>query len=260
MSFQFPFLRRRRPITIGRIEDGWRLYAIGDVHGCLRQLDRLLEAIDDDLSKSGARGHLVCLGDLVDRGPDSAGVIDRMLGGQLPGERHSFLMGNHEEVLLECYDGNVQRCGQWLQYGGLQTLESYGLSRAQMFERPFELPLLMKSAIPQDHISFMRSFVDQLQVGSYLFAHAGIRPGIALEDQAAKDLRWIRAGFLESSANHGCVVVHGHSIVPDLDVRTNRIAVDTGCYRGGMLTALVLQGVSKGKITVRGPDQGSGAA
>lgn len=252
MAFHFPLFRRREPATTGRVEDGWRVYAIGDVHGCRDQLERLLEAIEADLAGCGARGHLIFLGDLVDRGPDSAGVIERVLNGGLPGERHDFLMGNHEEVLLECYDGNLQRCGQWLQYGGLQALESYGLSRAEILERPAELPALMAKTIPPAHIAFLRSFADQLQVGSYLFVHAGIRPGVALGEQAAKDLRWIRGEFLDSSASHGPMVVHGHSIVPDVDVRPNRIAVDTGCYRTGVLSALVLEGESKGKIVVRG--------
>ena len=253
MSFQISFFRRRAGPLVGRIDDGWRVYAIGDVHGCVEPLERLLDAIEADLQKSKARGRLVFLGDLIDRGPASCDVIERVLSKNLPGERHSFLMGNHEEVFLDCYDGNVQRCGQWLQYGGLQTLESYGLSRAQILERPFQLPEVMAAAIPSEHVAFLRSFADQIQVGNYLFVHAGIRPGVALEEQTARDLRWIRDGFLESTANHGSIVVHGHSIVPDIDVRPNRIAVDTGCYRGGTLSALVLEGESKGKIVVGGP-------
>lgn len=251
MRFRLPFLKQNLAAPVNRVPDGWRIYAIGDVHGCLEQLNRLLNAIEMDLNKRGARGHLIFLGDLVDRGPDSAGVIDRLLHGSLPGERIDFLMGNHEEVLLECLDGNLVRIGQWFQYGGLQTLESYGLDRADMFDETRSLLVAMREAIPEGHISFVRSFINQVRVGDYLFVHAGIRPGVVLEEQSVQDLRWIRSEFLDSSASHGPVVVHGHTIVPDVDVRPNRIAVDMGCYRTGQLAALVLEGASKGKLVVQ---------
>jgi len=251
MRFRLPFSKQKSAAPVNRVPDGWRVYAIGDVHGCLDQLNRLLGAIGMDLSERGARGHLIFLGDLVDRGPDSAGVISRLLHGSLPGERIDFLMGNHEEVLLECLDGNLVRIGHWLQYGGLQTLESYGLGRADRFDQASSLMVAMREAIPKEHVSFMRSFVDQVRVGDYLFVHAGIRPGVILEQQSVQDLRWIRGEFLDSSASHGPVVVHGHTIVPDVDVRHNRIAVDTGCYRTGQLAALVLEGDTKGKLVVQ---------
>src|SRR5688572_16574090 len=125
MRLRFPFFKQVTPTSC--VPDGWRVYAIGDVHGCLDELNRLLDGIAGDLNKHASKAHLIFLGDLIDRGPNSAGVLNRLLSSSLPGDRQSFLLGNHEEVLLDCYDGNLETCGHWLQFGGLQTLESYGL-------------------------------------------------------------------------------------------------------------------------------------
>jgi len=252
MRIRFPFKSRQKAAPASIAPDGWRIYAIGDVHGCIDQLNRLLDAIEIDLSRSSARAHLVFLGDLVDRGPASAAIVDRVKAGGLPGDKASFLMGNHEEVLLSCYDGDLQRCGDWLQYGGLQTLESYGLSRKEIFERAADLPAAIREAIPREHVSFIRTFSDKIELGDYLFVHAGIRPGVAFGDQSSKDLRWIRRGFLNSTTDHGAIVVHGHTIVDEVEVHRNRIAIDTGCYLTGRLTALVLEGASKGQLVVNG--------
>lgn len=249
MRFRLPFIKQAAPVS--RAPDGWRIYAVGDVHGCLDQLNRLLDAIAVDLRKRMAKAHLIFLGDLIDRGPSSAGVVSRLLQGPLPGDRQTFLMGNHEEVLLDCFDGDLESCGPWLQFGGLQTLESYGLCRAEIIDRAIALPDAMREVIPEDHISFIRSFSDYAQAGDYLFVHAGIRPHVALDQQSTRDLRWIREGFLESMVDHGRLVVHGHSIVPEIDVRHNRISVDTGCYRTGQLSAIVLEGTSKDKLVVQ---------
>jgi len=256
MRIRFPFSRWPKAALPSSTPDGWRIFAIGDVHGCIDQLNRLLDGIEIDLRRHGARGHLVFLGDLVDRGPASAAIIDRVKGG-LPGEKASFLMGNHEEVLLACYDGDLRKCGEWLQYGGLQTLESYGLSRTEIFERAADLPAAIREVIPREHVSFIRTFADQVALGDYLFVHAGIRPGVAFRDQSPKDLRWIRRGFLDNPTDHGAVVVHGHSIVKEIEVHRNRIAIDTGCYLTGKLTALVLEGTSKGQLVVSGRDAAS---
>lgn len=247
MVFNFRFRRNKQDAPRPSVPDGWRVYAIGDVHGCRAQLDRLLDAIASDRRSHDLKVHLVFLGDLVDRGPDSAGVLDRVMG-ELPSNEVSFLMGNHEEVMLECYDGNVERCGQWLQYGGLQTLESYGMSRTDIFGRTQDLPELMRERIPAEHIERLRLFDDLVQLGDYIFVHAGIRPGVALNEQPSKDLRWIRHDFLDDPSDHGAVVVHGHTISDDIDVKTNRIGVDIGCYINGKLAALVLEGETRGRI------------
>lgn len=249
MRFRFPLFKQATPSSC--VPSGWRVYAIGDVHGCLDQLDRLMDAISVDLHKRASKAHLIFLGDLIDRGPDSAGVVNRLLNGSLPGDRQTFLLGNHEEVLLDCYDGNLEACRPWLQFGGLQTLESYGLSYTEIFERAGQLSDTLREVIPPEHISFIRSFIDYLEIGDYLFVHAGIRPNVALDQQSASDLRWIRNDFLDSAVDHGRLVVHGHTIVPEIDVRHNRISVDTGCYRTGQLSALVLEGTSKGKLVVQ---------
>ncbi|WP_310467752.1 metallophosphoesterase family protein [Sphingomonas sp.] len=226
-----------------QVPAGVRVYAVGDVHGCLVELERLLDQIEADAGAIDATVHVVFLGDLIDRGPDSAGVIRRLLDGPLPGHRRSFLMGNHEEAMLRAWDGDGETLRGWLAYGGLETLASYGLDRGDVFRLAGELPRAMREVIPPAHIDFMRGFEDQVRVGNYLFVHAGIRPGVALADQERADLRWIREEFLyDDESDHGVMVVHGHTIVAEPEVRSNRIGIDTGCYSSGRLTALVLEG------------------
>jgi serine/threonine protein phosphatase 1 len=187
--------------------------------------------------------HLVFLGDLVDRGPASRQVLERLESRDLPCDVHHFLFGNHEEIFLDVLDGNTEPLEKWVRYGGLQTLESYGIGRDEIFRLGFDLPRLMREKVPEDHVRFLRSFRDSLTIGDYVFVHAGIRPGISLEDQRPADLRWIRGGFLDDEAtDHGFIVVHGHTITEEPDIRPNRIGLDLGCYRSGKLSALVLEG------------------
>ena len=243
------FLRRQsRPHYT--VPEGVRVYAVGDVHGCLPELNRLLDAIDKDLAGDQIESHLVFLGDLVDRGPQSAGVIDRILEHGLPTDRWDCLMGNHEEVMLNCLAGQIELYDSWLRYGGVQTLESYGLSATDIFAPTFDLPAAMLKAIPPEHIRFLESLKDYVQLGDYLFVHAGIRPTVPLERQSSRDLRWIRDGFLEVETDHAMMVVHGHTIVSEVDFLPNRIAVDTGCYVTGNLSALVLELDQKRVLTV----------
>lgn len=234
-----------------RVPPGQRIYAVGDVHGCARELDSLLNAISSDCAATDKDTQLIFLGDLVDRGPASADVMNRLCVGDLPAARHAFLMGNHEEVMLAVYDGDVDRLDGWLRYGGIQTLESYGISREEVFCLGLDLPAVMAERIPAEHIEFMRGFADCLQIGDYLFVHAGIRPGVAVEEQSASDLRWMRGEFLDDARDHGLIVVHGHTISSEPDVHHNRIGVDTGCYKSGTLTALVLEGTDWRFLTNR---------
>lgn len=246
------FRKRRRETAEGRnLPDGERIYAIGDIHGCLTELDALLVQVRQDLAGFSGRVTLVSVGDLIDRGPDSAGVIERWMRPPSFADHTHVLMGNHEEAMLGVYDGSGD-ARSWLGFGGLQTLQSYGIDPAEQFVRGFDPVLRMRAAIPAAHIDFLRSLPDQVRIGDFLFAHAGIRPGVALDEQQAADLRWIRNDFLTSEADHGVTVVHGHTIAPTPQSRANRIGIDTGCYTGGPLTALVLEGTSRRFLQVEG--------
>jgi serine/threonine protein phosphatase 1 len=223
---------------------GYRAYVIGDIHGRLDLLDQLLAEIERERSERPAlKTLLVFLGDLIDRGPQSAQVIERLRCYSSEGLRTIFLLGNHEEVLLRILDGDTWLIPSWLRFGGTQCLESYGGDATNIAGKSDERALaVIRAAIPENHEQFLKSFVDTCRFGDYLFVHAGIRPGIAIEDQLQEDLRWIREPFLLDDSNHGCVVVHGHTISPEVEERSNRIGIDTGAYRSGVLTALALEG------------------
>ena len=225
------------------VPPGIRVYAVGDVHGCLRELEELLGRIAADAQSFAGGSHLILLGDLVDRGPDSAGVVRRVRNGPLPCDRHSILLGNHEEAMLAVWNGDLESLSGWLTFGGMETLESYGLSRAEIFRLGADLPRRMREVIPPADIEFMAGFEDQVRVGDYLFVHAGIRPGVPLGEQEQFDLRWIRDTFVaDEETDHGVMVVHGHTVSESPEVRANRIGIDTGCYASGRLTAVVLEG------------------
>lgn len=229
--------------TERRGKAGARAYAVGDVHGCLQLLDNLLERIERDLeARPVDEAYLVFLGDLIDRGPDSAGVIERLRRYAYPGLKPIFLMGNHEEYLLRVLAGEPGKLDPWLSYGGKECVESYGLPPKRLAALPErEALLLVRRTVPEDHRRFLKSFGDTFRFGDYLFVHAGIRPGLALEEQTRSDLRWIREPFLEDPADHGYLVVHGHTIVDQVEEKPNRIGIDTGAYRSGVLTALIVE-------------------
>jgi len=223
---------------------GYRAYAIGDVHGRLDLLDQLIEAIERDMeSRPPRKTLLVFLGDLIDRGPDSCGVIERLKNFHHDRMKPYFIAGNHEEVLLRILAGERHVLADWLKFGGAECLKSYGFD-ASTLELTNERASLaaVKKVIPQEHSRFIASFCDTLSFGDYLFVHAGIRPGVDLSMQSQTDLRWIRSPFLEDETDHGRVVVHGHSISSSVQVRPNRIGIDTGAYRSGQLTALAVDG------------------
>ena len=227
-----------------RAADGYRAYAIGDVHGRLDLLEQLLSEIERDRSERPTpKTLLVFLGDLIDRGPHSAQVIERLRTYSSDDARTVFLLGNHEEVLLRILDGDTSLIPSWLQFGGRQCLQSYGAdSRRIALETDEKALEIIRGVIPEAHVAFLNSFIDSCRFGDYLFVHAGIRPGIAIDDQQQSDLRWIREPFLFDDTDHGCVVVHGHTICDEVEERPNRIGVDTGAYRTGILTALVVEG------------------
>ncbi|MEH3036717.1 MAG: metallophosphoesterase family protein [Sphingomonas adhaesiva] len=228
--------------------DGLRIYAIGDVHGCLAELDRLLAMIAaDDEARTAAGGAgpatLIFLGDLVDRGPDSAGVLSRLieLARSRPGTR--FLKGNHEEVFLRALSADREALRLFCRVGGRETVLSYGID-AEGYERMdyAELHERMAAIVPAEHRTFMDAFEDVIVAGDYAFVHAGIRPEVPLDAQRGADLRWIRNSFLDYRRAHPKIIVHGHTITDDVDRRPNRIGVDTGAYASGRLSAIGLEG------------------
>ncbi|MGH6658073.1 MAG: metallophosphoesterase [Sphingomicrobium sp.] len=241
------FRKSHRPNRLPEGARGYRAYVVGDIHGRLDLLDDLLGKIHDDIDRSPARKTvIVFVGDLIDRGPDSAGVIERLRNYDRPGVRAVFLLGNHEEVMLRILAGDGSLIPQWLQFGGAQCLASYGLDVVDLaMTNEAEALGAIRSAIPERHSRFLHDFADSFRFGDYLVVHAGIRPGIALDQQLQSDLRWIRQPFLNDRRDHGFVVVHGHSITDKVDERANRIGIDTGAYASGRLTALAIDGADR---------------
>jgi len=217
---------------------------VGDVHGRLDLLDQLLDKIHADLAERPARKVLlVFVGDLIDRGPNSAQVIERLRTYSHRGVSTEFLLGNHEEVLLRILAGEAELITKWRWFGGTECLGSYGVDTAEFAKLSEDEALeIVRGAIPPEHIEFLEGFDDSCRFGDYLFVHAGIRPGIAIDQQRQSDMRWIREPFLFDDTDHGLIVVHGHTITPQAEVRANRIGIDTGAYRSGVLTALAIEG------------------
>jgi serine/threonine protein phosphatase 1 len=222
---------------------GKRAYVVGDVHGRLDLLERLLDDIHSEIDEQRpAKVLLVFLGDLIDRGPSSAQVVERLRTYNRKGVQPVFLLGNHEEVLLRIVGGDLDHLPGWLRFGGAECLKSYGADpRAIAAAGDGAALAAIREAIPASHVEFLRSFADTCRFGDYLFVHAGVRPGVALDRQAQSDLRWIREPFLLDDTDHGFVVVHGHTISREVVERSNRIGIDTGAYRSGVLTALAIE-------------------
>jgi serine/threonine protein phosphatase 1 len=223
--------------------EGARAYAIGDIHGRLDLLNNLLDRIEQDIrAREPRRNVIVFLGDYVDRGPESAGVIERLRTFRPEHAEAVFLAGNHEEFFLRILHGDTHSLAQWLKFGGAECVESYGIEVPQLLRLPRSEALrLLQASVPAAHVEFLYGLEDSYGFGQYLFVHAGIRPGIALEEQKRSDLRWIRDPFLSFDGSHGCVVVHGHTIVEEVQERRNRIGIDTGAYRSGLLTAVAIE-------------------
>jgi serine/threonine protein phosphatase 1 len=232
---------------------GYRAYVVGDVHGRLDLLDQLLDTIEQEVAQCPARKvMLVFLGDLIDRGPQSAQVIERLRLYRHERLRVLFLLGNHEEVLLRILQGDTEPIRTWLRFGGAECLKSYGADPRRIARQPDDKALeSIRAAIPAQHVEFLNSFLDTCRFGDYLFVHAGIRPGVAIEEQLQSDLRWIREPFLLDDSDHGCIVVHGHTITDEVEERPNRIGIDTGAYRSGILTALAIEGKERWSLDTR---------
>ncbi|HTS93220.1 MAG TPA: metallophosphoesterase family protein [Stellaceae bacterium] len=230
------------------VPPGLRIYAIGDMHGRADLLRTLLATIEADAARHpSVVKRMVFLGDYVDRGPQSKELIDLVLDAAPPRMEVVTLMGNHEEMMQRFLsDTSVGR--SWMVNGGDATLASYGVKPPSLFAtdaRYRQAQMEFRDRIPDRHLRFLESLVTSYTAGDYLFVHAGVRPQIPLELQRPDDLLWIRDEFLRSEADFGKVVVHGHSIVREPEMRRNRIAIDTGAYATGRLTCLVLEGTAK---------------
>jgi len=207
----------------------------------------------DDAACRPARTTIILLGDLIDRGPDSAGVI---AAARTWSQRRDvrILLGNHEEMLLRALDDDgVMR--YFLRWGGRETILSY-LAEPDEYHRAdlAGVRALAQASIPNEDLDFIRSFEDSIAFGDYLFVHAGVNPAVPLDAQAVSDLRWIREPFLSHRDSFGAVVVHGHTIADKPQLRHNRIGLDTGAYRSGRLTALGLQGTARWLIEAHDSD------
>ena len=227
------------------IPPGQRVYAVGDIHGRRDLFEALVAAIDaDDASAAPAETTVILLGDLVDRGPDSAAVVARAREWQRQ-RKVRILQGNHEEMFLSSFE-KTETLRHFLRFGGKETVLSYGVDpEAYRLASIEQVQEMMHQAIPAEERAFLAGFEDLIAIGDYVFVHAGILPELPFEQQKTRDLRWIREPFLSHAAPHGAVIVHGHTISDEPQDRGNRIGIDTGAYMSGRLTALVLEGTSR---------------
>jgi serine/threonine protein phosphatase 1 len=225
--------RHRRIDTIPAVT-----YAIGDVHGCLDELLALEAKIKEDSAAIEGKKLLVMLGDYVDRGPQSAGVIDHLLAPPPRSFERICLMGNHE-LMANAFFERPEPRSDWLQFGGIETLHSYGLPLdALSAASPSRRRQTVDAYLPQEHREFLRSLDWTLSLPGWLFVHAGLRPGVPLEQQHPDDLFWIREEFFEGPPLHGVRIVHGHTPAPEPVVTPSRICIDTGAFATGRLTAI----------------------
>lgn len=236
--------RRVAARPIGLIPAGQRLYAIGDIHGRLDLLETLLDLIEtDNAARLSTKTQLLFLGDLIDRGPQSAQVVERLM--QFARDRPStrFLLGNHEEVFLTALSGDVKALKFFHRIGGRETILSYGITPEEYKKLDYhELLNWLITHVPPAHCAFLNRFEDLIIVGDYAFVHAGVRPEAPLAHQKAKDLRWIRDEFLNFEGAHEKVIVHGHTISDEVQELPSRIGIDTGAYASGKLTAMGFEG------------------
>lgn len=241
--FRLPFRQKPAPLPPPEIPAGLRVYAIGDVHGRIDLLEALLADIfADHRGRDDAEFRLIFLGDLVDRGPASREVVERVRDLVERDCRIDCLAGNHEEVFLLALDGNVEALNLFLRIGGEATLASYGIV-SEIFDAGSDAELIdiMRARVPAEHHAFLASLSDRIEIGDYLCVHAGVRPRVALAEQKLSDLRWIRQPFLDYRGDFGKFIIHGHTVTTDVDIQPNRIGIDTGAAYGGRLTAIGLE-------------------
>ncbi|WCP16222.1 Serine/threonine-protein phosphatase 2 (plasmid) [Sphingobium sp. AntQ-1] len=242
----------KAPAPLAQAPEGRRIYAIGDIHGHLDLLDGLLAQIFADERTGGVSGELIFLGDLINRGPQSAQVIDRLIDLRAQRPETRFLLGNHEELFLTALDGNREAIRFFDRVGGAETILSYGITPEAYDAADYaELSAMLQAAVPPAHRCFLDGFEDMIVEGDYVFVHAGVRPGVALKKQRPGDLRWIREEFLDESGGGsapvipGMTVVHGHTIFEKVVELPGRIGLDTGAYRSGILSAMAFEGSNR---------------
>ncbi len=243
--------RSRASSTPPRAPTGMRIYAVGDIHGRYDLLHALEQKIlTDAADHAKSVKTVIYLGDYVDRGPESRAVVEHLSTRPLRGFNAIHLMGNHEQTLLGFLRDPVAHAN-WLLYGGLATLSSYGVDSSHQ-EAPSPLHQMareLRSRLPEHHLHFLEQLELYRVFEDYLFVHAGIRPGRPIQNQNPEDLLWIRDDFLRNRKRHAKFVVHGHQISDEPDVRDNRIGIDTGAFATGRLTCLVIDGEDKGFIS-----------
>lgn len=246
--------RRRAAEIVPTLPEGQRVYAIGDIHGRADLLDDLLARIAaDDATRGPAETSIVFLGDLVDRGPDSAGVLDRLITLADTHPRVRFLLGNHEEIFLGALDGEPKALRLFCRIGGRETVLSYGMAASEYERLDYEeLVHRLAHLVPAAHRAFFDRFEDMVVIGDYAFVHAGVRPDTPLDQQRGGDLRWIRDPFLDHRTPLDKMVVHGHTITETIETRAHRIGIDTGAYTTGRLTALGLEGSQNWHLQTEG--------
>jgi serine/threonine protein phosphatase 1 len=226
---------------------GVRVYAVGDIHGRLDKLRAMEAAIAAHLSESSppADCGVIFLGDYIDRGPDSRGVVDHLLSREFAGLATRCLIGNHEAAMLEFLEDPAIGPA-WLTYGGMATLASYGVSMPSgpVEDRMEYLRQDLLAKVPEAHVGFLRDLELWAQIGDYLFVHAGVRPGRVLEKQSRTDLLEIREPFLSHGRALPWRVVHGHTVSEAPEIKASRIGIDTGAYASGRLSCAVIEGTS----------------
>ena len=235
--------RENHPPVTPCCPQGVRIYCVGDIHGSIDLLQQLHTAIAEDAADYTGNRRVIYLGDFIDRGEGTRAVIDCLLNQPLPGFEAIYLRGNHEQTMLDFLQHpDVGR--SWLSYGGMNTLVSYGVKVTKLPARKEDYVALQQrlaSRLPEAHLEFLQNTRLSYSSGSYYFVHAGIRPGIPLHQQTAEDQLWIREEFLSCRKHKEQIIVHGHTVTEEPEIKHNRIGIDTGAYISGKLTALVLE-------------------
>lgn len=235
--------REAKSLGQASLPEGVRVYAVGDIHGRTDLLQyQLAQIAADETLYPCPRTIIVFLGDYIDRGPDSRGTIDALLGCAR-GRDVVCLKGNHEALILHFLD-RPETLNDWRQLGGLETLVSYGLrpSLSRSDGDHERLSDELRDALPPQHLGFLQSLPSSFVCGDFLFVHAGVRPGFALRKQTEYDLLWIRDEFLQHGLPFEKYVVHGHTPVRAPDIRTNRANIDTGAFATGRLSCVAIEG------------------